>query len=118
MLLQVYCEGRVLAQSEFTYYANNQFNSDQLFHYLLQNMPQYFNIDDISGKATSLCKLTLLTLTQDREPREAKVYCRWGGVPLNSSRFSRNVFRIMLLVMFPMCMCSSVHRCFHCYNAL
>ena len=67
LLLQVYCEGRVLAQSEFTFYANNQFNSDQLFHYLVQNMPQYFNVDDISGKAvvpTSLCKLTLVTLTQ------------------------------------------------------
>lgn len=49
VLLQVYCEGRVLAQSEFTYYANTQYHSDQLFQYLVQNMPQYFQVDDISG---------------------------------------------------------------------
>ena len=48
--LQVYCEGRVLAQTEFTYYANTQYHSDQLFQYLVQNMPQYFQMDDIAGK--------------------------------------------------------------------
>jgi hypothetical protein len=48
--LQVYCEGRVLAQTEFTFYANTQYHSDQLFSYLVQNMPQYFQMDDISGE--------------------------------------------------------------------
>ena len=40
----------MLAQSEFTYYANTQYNSDQLFHYLVQNMPQYFQMDDVPGE--------------------------------------------------------------------
>ena len=54
VLLQVYCEGRVLAQSEFTFYANNQYHSDQLFQYLVQNMPQYFQMDDIPGINTNI----------------------------------------------------------------
>lgn len=72
VLLQVYCEGRVLAQSEFTYYANTQFNSDQLFHYLVQNMPHYFQVDDISGEKHQ-CKLTP-SITNMRYSGRGSVY--------------------------------------------
>lgn len=104
VLLQVYCEGRVLAQSEFTYYANSQFNSDQLFHYLVQNMPQYFNMDDISGEChelgcssymyiyTSLCKLDPLNTNTRFIGWRAKVAVDGVVFILNPSRFSRSVF--------------------------
>ena len=31
-----------MAQTNFTYYANSQYNSDMLFHYLVHNFPGYF----------------------------------------------------------------------------
>ena len=42
MTLQVIVHGQVVAQTNFTYYANAQYNSDMLFHYLVQNFPGYF----------------------------------------------------------------------------
>ncbi len=40
--LQVSSNGQLVAQTEFTYYANAQYNSDMLFHYLTHQFPQYF----------------------------------------------------------------------------
>ncbi len=42
MTLQVIVHGQVVAQTNFTYYASAQYNSDMLFHYLVQNFPGYF----------------------------------------------------------------------------
>lgn len=42
MTLQVICQGHVVAQTNFTYYANSQYNSDMMFHYLVHNFPGYF----------------------------------------------------------------------------
>ena len=42
LTLQVVCSGQIVAQTEFTYYANSQYNSDLLFQYLVQNFPSYF----------------------------------------------------------------------------
>ena len=42
LTLQVVCSGQIVAQTEFTYYANAQYNSDLLFQYLVQNFPSYF----------------------------------------------------------------------------
>lgn len=42
MNLQVVCGGRVIASTEFTYFANTQYHSDLLFQYLTQTFPTYF----------------------------------------------------------------------------
>lgn len=42
LMLQVVCGGQVVAQTEFTYYANAQYHSDLLFQYLTQSFPGYF----------------------------------------------------------------------------
>ena len=42
LTLQVICSGQVVAQTEFTYYASAQYNSDLLFQYLAHNFPSYF----------------------------------------------------------------------------
>ena len=42
VILQVVTNGQLIAQTEFTYYANAQYNSDMLFHYLTHSFPQYF----------------------------------------------------------------------------
>ena len=53
----------MLAQSEFTFYANNQYHSDQLFQYLVQNMPQYFQMDDIPCMNTNIVHNIIYVLT-------------------------------------------------------
>ena len=45
------CNSRVVAQSEFTYFASAQYNSDMLFQYLSQNLPSYFHHSDLGGGA-------------------------------------------------------------------
>ena len=45
------CNSRVVAQSEFIYYASAQYNSDMLFQYLSQNLPSYFHHADLGGGA-------------------------------------------------------------------
>jgi len=49
--LQVICNGQMIAQSEFIYYASAQYNSDMLFQYLSQNLPSYFHQAELGGGA-------------------------------------------------------------------
>ena len=47
VVLQVICNGQVLAQTDFQYFGDARYNSDLLYQFLSQNMPDYFQQADL-----------------------------------------------------------------------
>ncbi len=47
VLLQILCNGQVIAQSDFTYFGDSTYYSEMLFQFLSHNMPSYFQQSDL-----------------------------------------------------------------------
>ena len=52
VILQVICNGQVLAQTDFTYFGDSVYYSEMLYQFLSHNMPTYFQQSDLGmGRA-------------------------------------------------------------------